>query len=90
MATTIKIDDALNERVEQLATLRHRSPDGLMREAIQQYIEREEARESFKQEALDSWASYAKTGQHLTSEEVRAWLNSWGEDDAAAAPDCHA
>jgi len=89
MATTIKIDGALNERIDKLATLRHRSPAAIMREAIEQYIEREEARESFKQEALDSWAQYHKAGQHLTGEEVRAWLNNWGENDDAA-PDCHA
>ena len=29
-----------------------------MREAIAQYVDREEAREGFKQEALASWAAY--------------------------------
>lgn len=42
--------------------------------------EREEARESFKQEALASWAAYQETGRHLTAQETRTWLNSWGTD----------
>jgi plasmid stabilization system protein ParE len=42
-----------------------------MREAIKQYVEREEARESFTAEALASWAAYQETGQHLTGQEVR-------------------
>ena len=60
-----------------------------MLEAIQQYVEREEARESFKQEALASWAAYKETGRHLTGQEVRTWLNTWGTSDERAAPECH-
>lgn len=89
MATSLKIDDTLKARVQQLASLRRRSSHWIMLEAIQQYVEREEARESFKQEALASWASYKETGRHLTGEEARAWLSSWGTDDERAAPDCH-
>ena len=49
----------------------------------------EEARESFKQEALASWAAYQETGRHLTGQEVRTWLNTWGSDDERAVPECH-
>ncbi len=48
-----------------------------MLEAIQQYVEREEARERIKQEALASWAAYKESGRHLTGEEVCTWLNTW-------------
>jgi len=59
MATSLKID-ALNlkGRVQHLASQRRRSPHWIILEAIQQYVEREEARESFKQEGLASWAAY--------------------------------
>lgn len=60
-----------------------------MLEAIQQYVEHEEARESFKQEALTSWAAYKETGLHLTGQEVRSWLNTWGTNDESAVPECH-
>ncbi|MDA8225389.1 MAG: CopG family ribbon-helix-helix protein [Betaproteobacteria bacterium] len=89
MATSLKIDDVLKGRVQHLASQRRRSPHWIMLEAIQQYVEREEARESFKQEALASWAAYQETGQHLTGEEVRIWLNTWGTDDESTAPSCH-
>lgn len=89
MATSLKIDDALKNRVQHLASQRRRSPHWIMLEAIQQYVEREEARESFKQEALASWASYQDTGRHLSGQEARAWLNNWGTDDDGAAPECH-
>lgn len=89
MATSLKIDDTLKGRVQHLASQRRRSPHWIMLEAIQQYVEREEARERFQQEALASWASYQETGRHLTGPEVRAWLNTWGADDERAAPECH-
>ncbi len=89
MATSLKIDDMLKSRVQQLASQRRRSPHWIMLEAIQQYVEREEAQERFKQEALASWAAYQETGRHLTGQEVRTWLNTWGTEDEKAAPECH-
>lgn len=89
MATSLKISDALKDRVHHLASQRRRTPHWIMLEAIQQYVEREEARESFKQEALASWEAYKETGRYLTGQEVRAWLNTWGTEDEQAAPECH-
>jgi predicted transcriptional regulator len=89
MATTLKIDDELKGRVQHLAGLRRRSPHWIMREAIEQYVEREEARESFKQEALASWTAYQETGRHLTGQEVRTWLSTWGTDAETELPNCH-
>jgi predicted transcriptional regulator len=51
-----------------------------MREAIRSYVEREEKREKFKQEALASWKAYQETGVHLTHQEIGDWLDSWGTD----------
>lgn len=89
MATSLKIDDTLKARVQQLASQRRRSPHWIMLEAIQQYVEREEARESFQQEALASWAAYKETGRHLTGQEIRAWLSTWGTDDERTVQKCH-
>jgi predicted transcriptional regulator len=89
MATSIKIDDELKTRVQQLANVRQRSAHWIMREAISQYVQREEARESFKQEAMASWASYRQTGRHLTGQEARSWLDTWGSEAESAAPECH-
>ena len=72
-----------------MSSQRRRSPHWIMLEAIQQYVEREEARESFKQEALASWAAYKETGRHLTGQEVRIGLNTWGTSDERAVPECH-
>lgn len=88
-STTLKIDDSLKERVKKLADARDRTPHYLMIAAITRYIEHEEARESFKQEAIDSWRDYQETGLHLTGEEVKSWLRGWGTDEEKDIPECH-
>ena len=89
MATSLKIEQELRERVQNLANLRDRSAHWIMREAIRQYVEREEARESFKQEAIASWIAYQETGQHLTGDEVRTWLDQWGTEAETDLPKSH-
>ncbi len=88
MAVSIKLDDALKGRVQHLADSQRRSAHWIMREAIQQYVERKEARESFWQEALTSWADYQQTGEHLTGDETRVWLRGWGSQEGSNAPAC--
>jgi len=89
MATSIKLSDTLKNRIQHLADIRHRSAHWIMIEALQDYVDREEARESFKQEALASWTAYQETGRHLTSQEVQNWLNTWGTDKEIRKPECH-
>lgn len=90
MATSIKIDDALKERIRDLAEKRRRSPHWIMREAISQYVAREEARESFLIEAEQAWQTYRDTGLHLTLDEVSTWLDTWEAGDESDPPPCHA
>jgi len=89
MATSVKLDEELKGRIQHLADLRHRSAHWIMCEAIRDYVGREEARESFRQEALASWTAYQETGQHLTGKEVHDWLDSWGSEKETKIPKCH-
>lgn len=89
MATSVKLDAELTERLKRLAGRRQRTAHALMREAIREFVDREEARESFKEEALASWTAFQETGRHLSGDELRDWLNTWGSDAEAEAPDCH-
>ena len=89
MAVSVKIDDELKGRVQRLAKSSKRSAHWIMREAIEQYVGREEARASFQAEAEDAWKSYRETGLHLTGEEVREWLGDWGTEKEPKVPACH-
>ena len=89
MATSLKINEDLKSRIQYLADVHNRSAHWLMIEAIRDYVEREEARQSCKQEALDSWKAYQETGRHLTGAETRTWLSTWGSADEQGIPPCH-
>ena len=89
-STSLKLDDDLKGRVQQLAASRRRSAHWIMREAIAQYVEREEKREAFKQEALRAWSDYQANGLHLTAEEADAWLAKLEAGEDVEPPDCHA
>lgn len=89
MATSIKIDDDLKNRIQHLAEAKDRSPHWIMREALREYVVREEARQQFKAEALASWAAYKETGLHLTGKETQDWLSTWGTDKETEVPPCH-
>ena len=89
MATTIKLDDELRTRVHRLAGLRDRSAHWIMREAITQYVEREEKRETFKQDAMRAWNDYQANGLHVTHDEADAWLAKLEAGEDAEPPKCH-
>jgi predicted transcriptional regulator len=87
--TSVKLDSETKERVQRLAEARRRSPHWVMREAIEQYVEREEKREQFRQHALAAWTHYQTTGRHATAEEADAWLAKLEAGKDAAPPKCH-
>jgi predicted transcriptional regulator len=85
----IKIDDDTKARVKRLADARHRTPHWLMREAISQYVEREEKREAFRQDGIRAWEEYRRTGMHVTAAEADAWLAQLEQGNDIAPPECH-
>jgi predicted transcriptional regulator len=87
--TSLKLDVEVKERVQRLASARRRSPHWVMREAIEQYVEREEKREQFRQHALAAWTHYQTTGLYATAEEADAWLAKLEAGKDAAPPKCH-
>jgi predicted transcriptional regulator len=85
----VRLSDPLKERVRTLAGQKNRPMHWLMREAIEQYVTREEQRESFRRETLDAWREYQDTGLHVTSDEAVVWLNAWGEENELPPPVLH-
>ncbi|HME35545.1 MAG TPA: ribbon-helix-helix protein, CopG family [Candidatus Sulfotelmatobacter sp.] len=88
--TSLKLDTEVKKRVQRLAAARRRSPHWLMREAIEEYVEREEKRERFRQDALNAWAQYQTTGLHVTAEDADTWLAKLEAGKDAAPPKCRA
>ena len=60
-----------------------------MKEALSQYLEREEKAQEFRRKAGKAGEDYKATGLHATDEEVVKWLESWGQENEAPVPKCH-
>jgi predicted transcriptional regulator len=89
MATSLKLDEAMKARVRRLAAIRDPSAHWVMREAIREYVEREEKREAFRQAGLRAWEAYQQIGLHLTGEEADAWLAELEAGEDAEILSCH-
>lgn len=85
----VKLDPDLRDRIKELAKARDRSAHWMMREAITQYVEREEKRASFRQDGMRAWAEYQATGVHLTLDEADAWLAQLETGQDVDPPECH-
>jgi predicted transcriptional regulator len=86
--TSLKLDSVIKDRVNRLASARRRSPHWLMREAVEQYVEREEKREQLRQDALAAWQDYQTTGLHVTAKDADAWLAKLEAGKRAQIPKC--
>lgn len=62
MSTTmgVKLDDSVRERLKLLGATKDRSPHWLMKQAIQEYLAREETYEREKQEDLERWQRHTQ------------------------------
>jgi predicted transcriptional regulator len=87
--TSLKLDLQTKERVRRLALARRRSPHWVMREAIEEYVEREEKREQLRRDALAAWNHYQATGLYATAEEADTWLAKLEAGKNAVPPKCH-
>jgi len=88
--TSLKLDSELKERVQRLALARRRSAHWILREAVEQYVGREEKRERFRQDALTAWKHFQEKVCTQRPEEADVWLAKLEAGEDAEAPKCHA
>lgn len=89
LSTSIKIPGELRERLQNLAESRQRTPHALMVQAIENFVNREEKREAWRQEGISAWEEYQRTGLHLTNAEVKEWLTQLAAGNNVEPPKCH-
>lgn len=87
--TSVKLDDDLKNRLQHLAESRRRSAHWIMREAITQYVEREEKREAYLRDAQNAWEEFQRTGLHITAEEADEWMAQLAAGNDVEPPECH-
>lgn len=88
--TGLDLDDDTAARLQRIAAARRCPAQVLAREAIVQYVEREERRRGFHEDALAAWASYRADGLHVTEQEADAWLARLEAGEEAPPPEPHA
>jgi predicted transcriptional regulator len=86
---TIKLDPADRDRIAALAAMKKRTPHYLMKEAILDYVKKEEARQNFIQAAEASFEHYKETGLHISLDEFSAWVDDVQQNPDASIPACH-
>lgn len=87
--TSIKLDPEMKDRLERIAERRRRAPHWLLREAVEQFVDREERRAAFLQDAVNAWEDFEATGLHLTSLEADQWLAALEAGEDIDPPACH-
>ena len=86
---SVRLDESIKTRMQALAGQRQRPAHWLMREAIEQYLDREEKRQAFLQVGKNAWEHYQAAGQHATGEEADAWLAQLEAGSNVDPPACH-
>jgi len=89
VSDAVKLDEDIHSRVKMLAAARDRSPHWMMREAIAQYVEREEKCEAVRQDGIRAWNADQETGLHVTHAAADAWLAQLAAGDDQEPPECH-
>lgn len=86
---TVKLDASDRDRIALLAIMKKRTPHYLMKEAILEYVQREEARQSFIRAADTSFEHYKETGLHITLDEFSAWVDDVQKNPDTPITACH-
>lgn len=87
---SLKLSAETRQRLRELAELKHRPAHALAREAVEAYIEHEQALIGRNQEAEAAWVHYQDTGLHVSGEEAISWIKSWGTSHELPTPVCRA
>ena len=89
MATTqgIKLDEETQQRLRALGKLRDRSPHYLMKAAIVDYLQREEAYEQEKVEDMQRWEKYLQDGAHIDGSVMKSLLQDLSDGKTVTWPE---
>ena len=86
---SVKLSPDLHTRIKNLADSRKQSVHSLMLQALEAYVSREEVREAWRNEGIEAWEEYQKTGLHLTNAEVVDWMDKIIAGENVPMPKCH-
>ena len=78
-----RVDERLNENLDQLAASTQRSKAFLITQALERYVERE----AWLSERISAAVKAAdESDEYVTQEDMTAWLKTWGKPNAQMHP----
>ena len=83
MTTGVRLDDETKTRLKTLAEARERSAHWLIKKAVAEFLDREEALDREQAEDAARWQQFQETGDSIPHQDVAAWLDTWGSDQDA-------
>lgn len=86
---SIRLPSDKRTRLNRLAQAQDRTAHSLAIRALDEYIEREEARMAYEQQAIHAYENMQLTGQHVTQNELKLWVESLNSTKPKKAPECH-
>ncbi len=78
--TSVRMPDEMMDKLDAAANKLRRSKGWVIKDAVQQYLEREEQKAIRYRETLEALED-VKAGRLVDGEEVLNWMESWGTDD---------
>lgn len=86
--TSIKLGNR-KEILAQLAKYKKRSLHSLVIEAVDNYMEQEQARLEYEAQAVRSYENFQATGLHMTLDELESWAKNLESKNPQSLPLCH-
>lgn len=83
--TSVRMPDELLDRLERTAEQLRRSKGWIIKDAVEEYLKREELKQQRNQETLASWEDY-KAGRVIDGDKMMEWLESWGTENEKKPP----
>ncbi len=83
--TSIRLNEEIEEPLENLARRLDRSKNYLINQAIKEFVSRQAMDDARWEDTLKALASI-KEGKTIDESEVVSWLKSWGTDGETSAP----
>jgi predicted transcriptional regulator len=86
--TAFALNRELQARLTALAEASSQQPEQLIEEAVREYVERQEYRNTLSLAGLEAWKRFEASGRKggISLDEITPWLDSWGTDNELAPP----
>lgn len=86
---SVKLEPTEKTALAKIAEGKKRSVHFVMRQAVSEYIDREQKRLEFYENGRKALEHYKATGLHVTHEEMKKWAESLGTSNELTQPACH-